>query len=335
MGWLAHPHRSLLFRRLGSALVLSAALLLCPLPVSGGIGWDIGIGIGYVVLPLVVTLYIYPLRGEGLPHRRLFTLSQHRRIGWTALILSASHVLILLRVQPLVGHYLLPSAPYYMLAGLAGLIALGLLIGTGLAARTALRRPGSSTTNLTSHAFLAPLLLALVAAHLIGSAQLLDTPTKVLTTCLLLTIPLLWAAHRALRRKTRSSGGGGGAGARASRTLTTVVPCCLAVLMLTLSPVPTASSRLLQPATAPADLPVHFPHEKHTTVNCVTCHHNFVDKTGIGSCLDCHRSDRADLTQSALATFHTFCRNCHSQLAQTTAKHGPTRACSACHSSNR
>jgi hypothetical protein len=329
MGWLPHLRRSLTFRRLAGALVLGAALLVCPLPAPGGAIWDIGIGLGYVAVPIILTLYIYPLRGEGLPHRRLFTLSQHRRVGWAVLILSGLHVAILVAAQPLVGHYLLPSAPYYMLAGLAGLIALGLLIATGLSARQALRRSGSSTASLSSHAVLAPLLSALIAAHLIGSGQLLDTRSKVLTSCLLLAIPLLWTANRSLRRRARQDG------ARASHVLTTVVPCCLAAIVLFLLPVPIASSRLLQPATPPAPLPVHFPHEKHTTVNCVTCHHNFVDKTGIGSCLDCHRSARADLTRSAEATFHTFCRNCHSQLAATTAKHGPTRACSPCHTSTR
>src|SRR5262249_251937 len=78
--------------------------------------------------------------------------------------------------------------------------------------------------------------------------------------------------------------------------------------------------------TTPPTLPIHFPHDKHTTVNCVTCHHNFVDKTGIGSCVDCHRQPRPDLTRSAEATFHTFCRDCHTELAPTTPRHAPTRS---------
>ena len=319
MGWLSHLRRSLLARRLGGALALTAALLLCPAPVPGGLAWDLGMAVGYVALAFTATLYVYPLRGEGLPHKRLFTLSQHRRIGWTALILSSVHVALLLGAEPLIGRYLLPSAPLYMLCGLVALIALGALVATGLLGRSALRRPDTPRTSLSLHAVLAALLLALLAAHLIGSAQLLDRPIKVLTGSLLLLLPLAWTAHRAARHK--------------ARLLTTVAPCCLAVIALLLLPTPKASSRLLEPAAAPATLPTHFPHEKHTKVNCVVCHHNFIDKTGIGSCLDCHRSARTDLTQSAEATFHTFCRNCHSQLAQTTTKHGPTRACSGCHRS--
>jgi hypothetical protein len=321
MNWLWHFGRSLWGRRLLISLALGAAIVLLPLPVSGGALWDSGIGIGYASLAVTTTLYLYPLRGEGLPHRRLFTLSQHRRTGWLALTLGGLHTAVLLVTQPLTSRYLLPSgllsAPLYMLAGIASLIALGILVPTGLSARSSMRlrktaapatpHPASSAST---HAILSALLLALIGAHIIGSHQLIDTRIKALTICLLLAIPLLWAALRGVRRL----------GVRSA-----------AVVTLLLILLPTTSSRLMEPLATPPTLPVHFPHEKHTTVNCVTCHHNFVDKTGLGSCFDCHRQPRPDLTRSAEATFHTFCRDCHTELAHTTTKHGPTRACSACH----
>jgi amino acid transporter len=324
--WLGHLRRSLWARRVASAAAIGAAIALCPWPASGGVLWDIGVGVGYAALALAVTLYLYPLRGDGLPHRRLFTLTQHRRIGWWALILATLHVAILLIAQPLTSRYLLPSAPLYMLSGIAALVALAVLVPTGLSARSSLReRPArvsldhrAPPTSASTHAVLAALLVALSGAHIIGSHQLVDTRVKALTLCLLLAIALSWAALRGLRH-------------RGLRLLTITLPGCVAAATLLLLPVPTASSRLLEPVTAPPGLPILFPHEKHITVNCVTCHHNFVDKTGIGSCLDCHRQPRPDVTQSAEATFHTFCRDCHRELAHTTAKHGPTRACSACH----
>jgi hypothetical protein len=345
-------HRHSLVRRIGLACALVAALLLCPLPASGGILWDIGIALGYGALVVAVTLYLYPLRGEGLPHKRLFTLSQHRRIGWITLVLGLLHAAILLISQPLVGHYLLPSAPLYMLLGVIALIALAVLVATGLSARSALRSastrrtrasesqtqktPGapSPTTfsaratppSVSTHAILAALLLTLTAAHILGSHQLANQPAKIVTVCALLSLPLLWAALRVLRR--RQSRGGN------SPLLPTLLPNCAAAALLFLLPIPTATSHLLQPAASPSLLPVYFPHEKHTTVDCITCHHNFVDKTGVGSCLECHRSSQPNLTQSAEATFHSFCRNCHTDLAQTTDKHGPTRACSTCHVSS-
>jgi predicted CXXCH cytochrome family protein len=339
-----HHRRPSLVRRVGVACAVVAALVLCPLPASGGWLWDAGIAIGYVALVTAATLYLYPLRGEGLPHKRLFTLSQHRRIGWIALTLGLLHAAVLLVTQPQVGHYLLPSAPLYMLFGLAALIGLAILVATGLSARTALRNSPSPTTSpphaptsVATHAILAALLLAVTAAHLLGSHQLADKPAKTITLCALLALPLLWAALRsALRRQVRK----GDCDSPPLSTLRkpprlrlfpTVLPGCAAAAILFLLPIPTAETALLQPATPPSLLPVYFPHEKHTTVGCVTCHHNFVDKTGLGSCRDCHRSARTDLPESAEATFHTFCRNCHTELAQTTTKHGPTRACSTCH----
>jgi hypothetical protein len=280
-----------------------------------------GAGVGYAALVFAVALYLYPLRGDGLPHRRLFTLSQHRRIGWIALYLAAVHAAILLVAQPLVGHYLLPSAPLYMLCGLAALIALAVLVATGISARSALRQaaqPRVSYPSIAAHAVLAPLLLGLMGAHIVGSGQLIDKPSKAVAVCLLLALPLLWSALRPRATRLRAR-------------LSTVIPCSIAAVALLLLPLPTASSRLLQPATTPSHLNVHFPHEAHITVNCVTCHHNFIDKTGIGSCLDCHRTPRPDLRQAPEATFHVFCRGCHQQLAFDHAKHGPVRQCSGCH----
>jgi predicted CXXCH cytochrome family protein len=337
---LRHPS---IARRIAIACALLAVLLLWPLPASGGYGWDLGMAAGYASLVCAAALYLYPLRGEGLPHRRLFTLSQHRRIGWIALTLSLVHAGVLLIAQPRIGHYLLPSAPVYMLLGTVALIALAALVATGLSARKSLRKSavprtsqtiasappraarnsGPSPTHPTpwtipTHAILAGLLLACLGAHIVGSGQLADHPGKVITLCLLLALPLVWAA---IWRK----------GPQSRSRLPTLLPNLAAAATLCLLPLPFALPQLLKPVAPPALLPVNFPHEKHTSVDCVLCHHNFTDKTGAGSCLDCHRSGRSDLPASAEATFHTFCRNCHSELAQATDKHGPARACSDCH----
>ena len=42
-------------------------------------------------------------------------------------------------------------------------------------------------------------------------------------------------------------------------------------------------------------LPLDFPHDKHGLVNCLKCHHNYVDTPGGETCVSCHRSSRADL----------------------------------------
>jgi predicted CXXCH cytochrome family protein len=296
-------------------------VLLLPLPASGGLVWNLGAAMGYASLVFAVVLYLYPLRGEGIAHRRLFTVSQHRRIGWIALYLGALHTAILLVSQPLTGHYLLPSAPLYMLCGLAALIALAVLVATGISARSALRHaaaPRKSAANVATHTVLAALLPALLAAHIVGSGQLLDRPIRTVTCCVMLALALFWFAWRPSKRTQ-------------DRLFSTLIPSGIALLALLLLPTPVGNRHLLQTATTPASLQAFFPHENHRTVNCIACHHNFVDKTGFGGCYDCHRSARADLPQAAEATFHEFCRNCHSGLAREQSKHGPVRKCSGCH----
>ena len=309
-------------RRVGIAAAVAAALLLLPLPASAGFIWNLGAAVGYGSLVFTVALYVYPLRGDGVPHRRLFTVSQHRRIGWIALILAGVHTAILLAAEPLTGHYLLPSAPLYMLCGLVALIALGVLVPTGIAARSILRKaapPRVAPSNVVAHSILAALLLGLLGAHIIGSGQLLDQPAKVITCCALLFLALFYSAWRPRAAPLRT------------RLLSTVIPSCIALAGLSLMPTPLGGMRLLQPATMPAVLHAYFPHENHRTVACITCHHNFVDKTGAGSCYVCHRGPRPDLPRAAEATFHVLCRDCHRELALQGAKHGPVRECSGCH----
>jgi hypothetical protein len=309
-------------RRVGIAGALAAALLLLPLPASGGLIWNIGAAVGYASLIFAVALYLFPLRGDGVAHRRLFSISQHRRIGWIALYLGGLHVAILLVAQPLVGHYLLPSAPLYMLCGLASLIALAVLVATGISARSTLRHAmpsRDSSPSVATHAVLAALLLGLLCAHILGSGQLIDRPAKIITACLLLALALLCYAWRPWSVRVRT------------RVFTIVVPSCITLLALLILPTPLGSARLMQPTMLPTLVHVNFPHENHRSVSCVTCHHNFVDKTGAANCYDCHRSARRDLPQAAEATFHEFCRDCHRELALQPSKHGPVRECSGCH----
>ena len=80
-----------------------------------------------------------------------------------------------------------------------------------------------------------------------------------------------------------------------------------------------------------APLKVDFPHDRHREVNCIECHHNFVDRTGNGGCFSCHRSGRAELRLGAEARFHDFCLGCHRDPRPAFEHHGPTTGCSSCH----
>lgn len=77
-------------------------------------------------------------------------------------------------------------------------------------------------------------------------------------------------------------------------------------------------------------LAVNFAHADHVDQTCISCHHNYVDDTGIGMCFDCHKSD-PEVAHLMEAQFHDLCRTCHIDQQLAGKAHGPTRACVACH----
>jgi hypothetical protein len=304
-------------RRVVIASLLSGVLLISPPAVSGGVLWDLGVAFGYLCVVLCVCLYIFPVRGDGLPHARLLGLSQHRLIGWCLLAAALIHAVVLIVVQPLVARYLLPSTPVYMWCGIAALVLAAVLVQTGLSARSALRRSGSMG-QASVHIILAALMTLTLSAHLIGSAQLTSGTVKTICVLMLVALPMGWFAMRA-----RSF--------RPYHTQLRRVSHLLTMAALLFVPSPLVKHYLLEAPSRPDAIPVNFPHESHIQVTCVECHHNFVDRTGVTACIECHRSGRHDLGRSSESTFHTFCRDCHAQLAVEGAPHGPTRSCSDCH----
>lgn len=327
---MAFPPRLRHVRRAVAAALILSGILLVPLPASGGALWDAAAICGYLAGALTVTLFLYPLRRPGLPHVSLFSIGQHRQLGWAALGFALVHVALLLASQPLTGRYLLASAPLYMLCGTGALLALAALVATGLSARAAVRREArsqpsaviaqpSTLRTVVAHSVLAAVILAMMAAHIVGSGQMVDTLGKTVVVCVILVLTLGWSML--LPRRGMNT-----------RWLPVLLPGVASAVVLLMLPAPTARSHLLEPVLAtPSPIRVSFPHDKHTSVNCVTCHHNLLDNTGPGDCIACHRSSRPDLRHSSEATFHVFCRSCHVLLATESHPHGPTRACSGCH----
>jgi len=307
-------------RRIAIALSLGGALLVSHPAVSGGLLWDLGAACGYLCLILLLCLYVFPVRGDGLPHGRLMALSGHRSIGWCVLAAALAHVVVLLAVEPQSARYLLPSAPLFMWCGVVALLSVAALVITGLSARAQMRRAHETRTLRvelsTLHIVLAALLMLTTCAHTIGSSQLLSSRSKTGIVLLLLCLPLGWYAVR--RRPT-------------PRSIARPASHIAAVGIIVLLPTSTSRQLLLEPAAPPNIIAVNFPHDSHISVSCVTCHHNYVDHTGTTACIECHRSTRTDLVHSSESTFHTFCRDCHTQLALDSQKQGPTRSCSGCH----
>ncbi len=73
-----------------------------------------------------------------------------------------------------------------------------------------------------------------------------------------------------------------------------------------------------------------FAHIDHATVNCIDCHHNYIDATGGGLCMNCHMTN-ADVWPLLENQFHDLCRSCHAEKAALGEDGGPPRRCIACH----
>ena len=79
-------------------------------------------------------------------------------------------------------------------------------------------------------------------------------------------------------------------------------------------------------------LATRFDHKFHKGVNCVTCHHNFVER-GLGPkpCYACHKAWGTTELRRIDTVFHTFCTDCHRRWDAAGEKAGPVKSCAACH----
>jgi len=83
---------------------------------------------------------------------------------------------------------------------------------------------------------------------------------------------------------------------------------------------------------------VHFSHDKHTKIQCTSCHHTWNGKSQLQSCSSkgCHdRFDSKQGKRSFHKAFHSSktisCLGCHKSLKKKkAAKYGP-RSCKDCH----
>lgn len=77
-------------------------------------------------------------------------------------------------------------------------------------------------------------------------------------------------------------------------------------------------------------LPMSFAHADHITENCILCHHNYVDDTGGGPCMNCHTNNQ-DVWPLFERQYHGLCRGCHADKAALGVVGGPPRRCIECH----
>jgi len=106
--------------------------------VSGlGPAWDFAMALGFAVFALMLLMFVLISRFRRLtaPFGIDLIYYFHRQIALGLLLLLLVHVGILLYSEPLLGRYLLPSAPAHMFAGVVALLSLLLLVGLSLLRR--------------------------------------------------------------------------------------------------------------------------------------------------------------------------------------------------------
>jgi len=85
-----------------------------------------------------------------------------------------------------------------------------------------------------------------------------------------------------------------------------------------------------------ARLPLYFEHADHSTINCVTCHHDYLQARlqhlpgASAFCIACHKS-MPDQAEHVAQTFHALCQSCHQKERAAGHPSGPIRLCAGCH----
>ncbi len=175
-------------------LVLALAPLLMAVGISAppgnGIGWDfaVALGIGALGLMGAMLLLTARFRRSTAPFGIDVIFYFHRLIGIAIFGVALLHPLILLGLEPPLWHYLGPSGPGSMHAGLGALVALGLLVGSSVA-RKALHLHYDLWRRL--HAVLAVTALVLSVVHVAGIDYYFSAPAM---RILLVLLALLWLA---------------------------------------------------------------------------------------------------------------------------------------------
>lgn len=261
-----------------------------------------------------------------------FPLRAHELLGWTALAAALLHVALLLVADHEVVDHLRPSTPRYELAGILALLMLVFL--TAPAGTDIRGRLWSQHRNFQAvHVGAACLLVVAVAIHVVTTDRYIHGRSQWIVYGLLSGIVVAGLLRpRARTQRTQQLPGfiGGLVFGRHSRLMLAIIAAALVALLALMRADSTRGMReplLLRDAR----LFLNFPHDRHRTVNCVLCHHNFADQTGGDSCVSCHRSGRADLLAGVEARFHDFCLDCHRDPPAYLSGHGPVTGCGACH----
>ncbi|MGC1387405.1 MAG: cytochrome c3 family protein [Steroidobacteraceae bacterium] len=311
---------------------LLALALLPAFAGFAGIGWELAQAAGLGSALACLALFGSPVRPRDSVPPTLLSLRRHALIGWLALAGAAIHVGGLVLIDRTVVEYLKPTAPLYQLAGIAAALLLLVLVFSSLAGVR--RRLWASHRGFqATHVILGALLAGLIAVHLVASARYVGGPGR----RVLLIAGTIGAMLMLLRQRRATDPAHRPSAARRRLVFGRHTTRVVGVLAISAAAVaglfPKAlSDALREPLLHRAHtIPLDFPHGKHGMINCLICHHNYADGRGWGLCVQCHRSDRADLKEGVEARFHGFCFECHRHPQAMLKRHGPVAGCTACH----
>lgn len=320
-------------RRFVAVGVGLAALVLLPLlSRHAGLVWELGSVAGLLAAIGALALCAFPVRPREATPPAPTPLNLHRDVGFAVILLCVAHAAAPVLVDRPVIEYLMPTAPVYQIAGILG-FALLLVLGA-VSTRGPRRRLWRSHRGFQAfHVVLSIVAVVLITVHVVVTSRYVRgwIAAAAYGAITIAALSMLLRERKDARTNVGSHGivGRAAFGRHSTLVVGVTLGACAGVPLLLPGTIEMSLRATLIPRRQA--LPISFPHEKHTAVNCLVCHHNYVDKSGPGVCISCHRGGRGDIKVSIEPRFHTFCFGCHRDPEQPFKKHGPVAGCESCH----
>jgi hypothetical protein len=264
------------YRAWGIGLALTAAL-----PVFAGfttLGWEFSEFLGLVATIACLALCGCPVRPRESEPPVLLSLGRHEMLGWVTLGAAVLHVLLALVSDHRVAEYLKPTLPLYQLCGIAAFVVLLVLTVTSVAGvRRRLWR--SHRDFQATHIVFGCLLAVLLGAHVIATGRYAGGYSR-----RIVYVAAAAGGIAILLRRRRNPGTARHepvvmrrlAFGRHSTLMVGVIAAAMLGLGLLIPG--RALVALREPLLPRAEtLPLNFDHRKHTSINCLVCHHNYAD----------------------------------------------------------
>ncbi|HIE1843219.1 ferric reductase-like transmembrane domain-containing protein [Pseudomonas aeruginosa] len=196
--------------------------------------WDLSNAWGYLAATLLLMLFIFTGRPLASPfYEGKFFMHLHRDLGFGIGLLIGLHIVFHIFNESEILEYILPSAPWYMLAGVAATLSTTLILLLSLI--KVRRRIWSNHSRFkTYHFWIGALILILTGIHILGSGFYSQTGWKRVAWCTL-TVAALWMPYLVSRRSSKNSLGGGRVRNRANRATLfagAIIAFCLALSFL-------------------------------------------------------------------------------------------------------